>query len=509
MQYFAPWNHAIMLDAHTIVGRLEQCRALKIPPHATPAQFREAVEQNPDVKLEVIAKRAAEQWDAMTRQRPTAPNDGEPLIDAMRSGLFERLYMLGGRAGSKSHEAAEALIEIASNEPKRIVSGREFMANIRDSSRALLVQKIKAHPDVANWTIHETELSHTNGSLITFIGLARNPDAARSLEGADIFFGEEAANFSAESIEILEPSIRRSGSMLLYLLNPRFKDDPVYSAAMIERRDASWVKVSQFEDNPYIFVSRLYNDIRSDFLRSKRYLHVWRGFLDTNSDLKIIQAVEGTPDIAADRSQRPQTLHGVDFGGTDPTAYVRIQYWHHTQLNRPDPDDRRGLLYFDAEFIAPCKSNADIVRGVKLAAPELTQGRHVLKADAADVKAIGELNNAGIVTIGARKGADSVIDGIRDLNSHEIWISPHCQITLKCAERYMWQSDRSGKPLNAPEHKWSHPWDAARYAIRDVDLAAPPSADVHYLEVENHEINWDEYLDPDAQFLQLDWGRRR
>lgn len=503
MQYFAPWNPAIMLDAHTIVGRLEQCRALKIPPHASPSEYRESVAQNPQIDLDGIAMRAAEQWDAMTRQRPTAPNDGERLIDAMRSGLYERLYMLGGRAGSKSHEAAEALIEIASNEPKRIVAGREFMANIRDSSRALLVQKIKQHPSVADWTIHETELSHKNGSLITFIGLARNPDAARSLEGADIFFGEEAANFSADSLEILEPSIRQQGSMLLYVLNPRFKDDPVYDAAMVERRDASWVKVSEFEDNPFIFVSRLYNDIRSDFFRSKRYKHVWRGYLDTNSDLKIIQHVEGFPEVAADRTRQPTTLYGIDFGGTDPTAFIRVLYWHHTQLNRPDPEDERGLIWINAEFIAPCKSNADIVRGVKLAAPELLEGRYVLKADAADPKAIGELSNAGIPTHGARKGADSVIDGIRDFNSHEIWISPHCPITLKCAERYHWQSDRSGKPLNAPEHKWSHPWDALRYAIRDVDLQNPPSDEIDYLAIQE---KFDaQPLELDGEPFKLDW----
>ena len=52
-----------------------------------------------------------------------------------------------------------------------------------------------------------------------------------------------------------------------------------------ERPDALWYKVVQFEENPYIFISRLMNDLRKSFRVSKRFRHVWRGDLDRNSEL--------------------------------------------------------------------------------------------------------------------------------------------------------------------------------------------------------------------------------
>lgn len=474
MLYYAPWDASLRFPIDVIYPRIAICRHAGLPPTATPELYTAAL-----AKLdENLTAEAMREWASMTNWRMTGPNDGQALLPAMQSGMYEYLFLLGGRAGAKSHEAAEAIIELTSKQPKRVVCGREFQTSIRDSSHALLKAKIKAHPSANEWTITDHELKHSNGTLITFIGLARNPESAKSLEGADIFWGEEAQTFSAASMEILIPTIREAGSMLIFTLNPRYADDPVYTLAMVDRPELAFVKVSAFEDNPYLFTSRLVNDLRKSFRSSKRFRHVWRGDLDRNSELRIIHHHVGRPPVSP--YNRGKTFYGVDFGETDPTAVVRVTYYSPEALNR-DPDDR-GALYIDREFCSPCKSNRDIVFGVSETCPELLEGRYMLKADSADPKAIEELNSAGIPTIGAVKGAGSVLGGIRTLADHDVYVSEDCPITIKAAENYRWKADRLGKPTNVPEHAHSHIFDACRYAIEDEDLSA--GGGVYYLNLE-------------------------
>lgn len=476
--YFTPWDTSLRMTAYQIEARIAHCKLMRLPPTASAADYqaaRAALSPADAAAMQEAGARAAALWDVMTAWRPQGLNDGEPVLPAMESGLYEYLMLGGGRAGGKSHEVAEALVDLCSRKRKRVVCGREFMASIRDSSRSLLVAKIKAHPSAHDWELLDNELRHKNGTLITFMGMARNPDSAKSLEGCDIFWGEEAQTFSAKSVEILLPTIRESGSMLLFTFNARFPDDPVPRMAMVpaEQPEALYYKVVGFEDNPHIFCSRLMNDLRKSFRRSKRFRHVWRGDLDAHSELRIVDHKEGRPPVPM--MAQPKVLYGIDFGGTDPTALVRLNVWGPTQLGR-DPDDK-GILYVNAEFYAPCKSNREIVKGVVNTCPELLEGHYELKADSADPKAIGELNNASIPTRGAEKGPGSVEAGLRTIADFDVWISPECPNTTKCAEQYRWKADRNGKATNVPEHEFSHPWDAVRYAIEGEDLSGGSGVD--------------------------------
>jgi phage terminase large subunit len=459
--FYCPWDPAVMASGAFLETHHDLCLSAGLPPHTPPG----AVPSGPS--------RGAERWEALTSWRLTGTHDGQPLLPALESGLYEYLILLGGRAGGKSHEVAEALIDLCSRVKKRVVCGREFQTSIRDSSYALLVKKIKAHRSAGEWKITDTELRHKNGTLITFIGIARNPDSAKSLEGADLFWGEEAQTFSLTSLEILIPTIREHGSMLIFTANPRFADDPVPRLAMIEseRPEALFYKVSCFEDNPHLYRSRLMNDLRKSFRSSPRFRHVWRGDLDRNSELRIINHKVGRPPVAA----RPKTFYGVDFGATDPTAFVRVHVWPAAALGLSE--DEQGILYVDMEFHQPCKSNREIVKGVTTTCPELVEGRWELKADSADPKAIEELNAAGIPTRGAVKGPGSVEAGLRTIADHEVWISPECPEAIRAAENYRWKADRRGKALNVPDHAFSHLWDAVRYAIEGEDLSSSNGVD--------------------------------
>lgn len=461
--YYTPWDATLRWPAQRLEYHASLCLQLKLPATTPPNKLPPLEDHH-----HTVAEAAANKWQDMTSWSLSGLNDGEPVLAAMESGFYEYLFLFGGRAGGKSHEVAEALVDLCSRVRKRVVCGREFQNSIRDSSHALLVSKIKAHATVGDWKVTDNDLRHKNGTLITFMGLARNPDSAKSLEGCDIFWGEEAQTFSATSVEILLPTIREHGSMLIFTANPRFEDDPVPRMAMIEkeRPEAIFYKVMQFEDNPYLYRSRLMNDLRKAFRNSKRFKHVWRGDLDRNGDLQIISHTVGVPPVPY--PQLGRVLHGVDFGGTDPTAYTQVTYFPPEAMERGPLD--KGVLYIDREFVAPCASNRDIVQGILAVSPELVEGSYELKGDSADPKAIGELNAAGIPTRGAVKGEGSVLAGLRAIADHDVWIHPDCTATVEAASNYRWKADRNGKPLNVPAHPHSHVWDGVRYAIEGEDL---------------------------------------
>lgn len=476
MLYFAPWDARLRFAAPVIERRIAHCKVLGLPPTATPEQYDEGIAALSPAKRTLMQAKgdtAAAQWADMIAWRPTGANDGQSVLAAFKSGVYEYLFLHGGRAGGKSYEVADAIVELCSQTAKRVVCGREYQTSIKESSRSLLVTKIKAHPSAADWEILDTELKNKNGTLITFMGMARNVESAKSLEGCDLFWGEEAQTFSAKSMEILIPTIRESGSMLVFTFNSRFSDDPVPQMATVDVPEASFVKVVEFEDNPHIFTSRLMNDLRKSFKKGKRFRHVWRGDLDRNSELRIIDHKVGTPPALSSGKR----FYGIDFGGSDPTAFVRLWHWPPKALGRDE--DELGIIYIDREFYAPCRSNKEIVKGVTDTAPELLEGKWILKADEADPKAIGELNDANIPTHGASKGEGSVQGGLRTIADHEVWISEDCPNTIKSAENYRWKADRSGNALNVPDHTWSHVWDAVRYALKDEDLTG--GKDVEYI----------------------------
>ncbi|MFN8993297.1 MAG: phage terminase large subunit, partial [Pseudomonadota bacterium] len=123
----------------------------------------------------------------------------------------------GGRGSAKSHSFATALVIMAAQRGLRVVCAREIQKSLRDSVKQLIEDKIRSLGLSGVFDVLDTEIRHkSNGSRFVFIGMWRNPDAVKSLEGADIFWGEEASAFSDRSIKIIRPTMRKPGSELWF-----------------------------------------------------------------------------------------------------------------------------------------------------------------------------------------------------------------------------------------------------------------------------------------------------
>ena len=145
------------------------------------------------------------------------------------------------------------------------------------------------------------------------------------------------------------------------------------------------------------------------------------------------------------------TVAGLDFGYTnDPTAFF-IGF-----LN-----DKNKILYVWDEIYKKGLSNRKIYEEIK------RQGyaKESITADSAEPKSIDELYDYGLRIKGAKKGRDSILNGIQWIQDLKIIIHPRCTNFITEISNYTWDKDRFGKTLNAPVDDFNHLMDAMRYAL--------------------------------------------
>lgn len=147
----------------------------------------------------------------------------------------------GGRYSLKSHTVARTILLRMMATPYRVACLRQFQKNIEDSSHQLLTDLIDKY-EFEGFTITNNEIRHKNGSNIIFKGLDRNVESTiKSLEGVDLTWVDEAQTITIKSIRVLVPTVRKSGSQLIWTLNRLTDLDPVIAYFITDPpRDDVW-----------------------------------------------------------------------------------------------------------------------------------------------------------------------------------------------------------------------------------------------------------------------------
>lgn len=92
-------------------------------------------------------------------------------------------------------------------------------------------------------------------------------------------------------------------------------------------------------------------------------------------------------------------------------------------------------------------------------------GKESITGDSAEPKSIDELRGFGLRITGAKKGKDSVNNGIQWIQEFKIIVHPRCVNFLTEINNYQWQKDKFGKKLNVPIDDFNHLMDAMRYGL--------------------------------------------
>jgi len=91
-----------------------------------------------------------------------------------------------------------------------------------------------------------------------------------------------------------------------------------------------------------------------------------------------------------------------------------------------------------------------------------------IRADSAEPKSIDRLRELGMSNIRpARKGKDSINNGIDFVQDYRIIIHPKCVNFITEISNYTWDEDKFGKKTNRPIDDFNHLMDAMRYGLED------------------------------------------
>lgn len=148
-----------------------------------------------------------------------------------------------------------------------------------------------------------------------------------------------------------------------------------------------------------------------------------------------------------------KTFAGLDFGYTnDPSAFV---------IGFIDKDTK--TIYIWDEFYRNGLSNRAIYELIE----SMGYRKEKITADSAEPKSIDELKYMGLHIKGAKKGKDSISNGIQFIQDYHIVIHPRCVNFITEISNYAWDEDKFGKKLNVPIDDFNHLMDALRYGIED------------------------------------------
>jgi len=150
-----------------------------------------------------------------------------------------------------------------------------------------------------------------------------------------------------------------------------------------------------------------------------------------------------------------RSVFGLDFGYTnDPSALFCGMV-----------DLKNMTIYVFDEMYQTGLVNSAIFRNIQ----QMGFAKEKITADCAEPKSIAELLELGLAHIkAARKGKDSVNNGIQYIQNFKLIIHPRCVNFLTEISNYTWDVDKFGKKLNIPIDDFNHLMDAMRYAMEDL-----------------------------------------
>ncbi len=171
---------------------------------------------------------------------------------------------------------------------------------------------------------------------------------------------------------------------------------------------------------------------------------VYENFEEKIFDIDVIKKISSV-----------KAVFGLDFGYTnDPTAFFCGLV-----------DTSAKVIYVFDEIYKKGLKNEDIYREIL----NLGYAKEKIIADSAEPKSIDTLRSLGLRKIsGARKGKDSLNNGIDFIQGFKIFIHPKCVNFLTEITSYTWDKDKFSNLMNKPIDSNNHLMDAMRYAVEDI-----------------------------------------
>jgi len=347
----------------------------------------------------------------------------------------------GGTRSGKTYSILTALIELCHKNSGLVITicRKTFPAlratAMRDFFEILNKEEIY-NPDLHNKSDATYQLW---GNMVEFISIDQ-PQKVRGRK-RDVLFINEANEINLEDWRQL--LLRTTGRVLIDY-NPSDEFHWIYDE-VIPREDAEFFQTT-YKDNPFLPESVVMEIERFKTADENFWKVYGLGERGTAQSTIFTHWTE----INQIPNEYKLLTTGIDFGYTnDPTAIVRVY------------TDGHGFAV-DELCYATRLTNSDIAKVLR---DNEVHRSDVVICDSAEPKSIDEIHAHGFNTHGARKGKDSVKNGIQFLHSRPLLITARSVNLIRELRNYKWKEDKNGKQLNEPVDNFNHAIDAMRYAI--------------------------------------------
>lgn len=384
--------------------------------------------------------------------------------------VFEQIFqpyrvktLIGGRGSGKSETVGRKLLMDGIEEGQNIVCGREFQNSIKESVHSMLAYLIEDMRIRREYDVLNTEIRGKNGTQFSFVGLARNIDAIRSMHNIKKFWVEEAHSLSQRSLDIIFPTVRAPHSELYFTMNPELEEDPAYQYLVVNPPPNSLVIKANYYDNPF-FPEVLRAEMEA--MKEKdhgKYLHIWEGQplaavagAVFEKEMRKAQDDKRIMNVPYDKSKPVDVFY--DLGRGDKTAM-----WFVQQIGY----EFRFLRYYEnnrEHFSHYVKYAKDL---------EYALGRHYLPHDAINEtlaaeksikkQAIDAFGQNAVVIVDRIPKKALAIDAARGIFDRCYFDKELCADGLTCLRKYAYKVDEeTGHVSREPDHDtpWSHGADA-------------------------------------------------
>lgn len=363
----------------------------------------------------------------------------------------------GGAGSGKSFFMCQKIIIKALRSERKILVVRKVGATIKSSIWDLILEILSRMPQVIE-SINKAEMQITliNGSKFIFKGLD-DSEKIKSITAITDIVIEEATEITLDDFTQLNLRLRskKPHNQIHMAFNPVSKANWVFKYFFENGApDNCRICKTTYKDNAHL-PKEYIDSILELEQRNPAYFKIYVKGEFATLDKLVFPIVEKRP-IKEEELKRGWFWCGMDFGYTnDPTAITWGYYV---------PSER--ILYIVGEFDEKGLTNDKIAENIE----RLGLIKEVITADSAEPKSIAELRKLGVRRIRSSvKGADSVKNGIDQIQRMKIIIDPICIHTIEEFENYTWKKDKStGEYINQPIDMFNHHIDSIRYGIQAV-----------------------------------------
>ena len=142
-----------------------------------------------------------------------------------------------------------------------------------------------------------------------------------------------------------------------------------------------------------------------------------------------------------------KVYYGVDFGWNDPTSIVRVTIV--------------GMDLYIESILYAREQGLDTIADTIL----MSCGNNKVYCDSAEPRTIYELKRRGVNAKAAKKGRDSILQGLTFMRQHKIFVHENSVEAIDEFKKYKWQEDNDGRVIDKPIDIYNHVADSCRYAV--------------------------------------------